>query len=324
MSTPWRTAVALIGQAILLACPAQLQALTTLSEFRTEITPCKELGGDALSFHTPEAKGLVLADSRGRIGAVLLHSKTRRDNIEELTKTMQSLITHNKPAEVLRSADGHSALILYPDISREHADSTKSLTGCNRLTALHNVRNSYNASITPHYWHESGISLRNYDNRTLLYEITLDMSAEQVGYVEIRIGKKAAHLLKPHMLIGIPPSLPTAPRQVRRISYLLGGTTPIHADESTDTYLCRGTDEVYTLGTQQRLQQAAKKRQGIKHYFFPGLPMPNMLATISPVSPEKTPTYTEQPPPAAAPQAAPPPLSPSEARQRYIDELQKM
>lgn len=333
MKNPWRTAIALLGQAILLACPAQLQALTTLSELSKQVENTQPLQGNALTFHTDEAKVLVLANHKDKIGAVLLHSKTRKSNIAPLISELQKLITHNEQAEVYQSADKHAAIILYPKTS-EPDNFNSPIVGCNRLTALCNACELYNANTTPHFWHDSGISLRNYDKtHDLLYEITLDMSAERVEYAEIRLSKKAKSFLSGHMLTGITPDLPKDPRQVRKISYQLGGATPIHADEDNDIFICRDKNEVYTVGSRQRLLQANKKRRNIKHYLFPELPMPDKP---SPLIPEQTSHPEPQPPqpqqnkttiPANTPQepqAKPQPLTPAEARRTYIEQLQEI
>lgn len=331
MKNPWRTAIALLGQAILLACPAQLQAHTTLSELKEQVRYSTPLQEDALLFHTNEAKVLVLADKSGKIGAVLLHSKTRRSDIRALVDNLQSLISHtDRPPQVSLSDDRHSALILYPCDKDSLQDATRAIVGCDRLTALHNACNSYNGNITPHYWHGSGISLRNYDN-DLLYEITLDMSTERVEYAEIRMGKRGKSFLKAHMLTGIPPNLPLETKQIRRISYRLGGATPIHADETGDIYVSRDRCEVYTVGSQQRLQLANKSRNDIKHYIFPALNIPGPTAVFTlrpkphsqPIPPTPKPKE-EQAPPTPKPAEQPPALTPEQARRAYIEQLQKI
>lgn len=331
MKNPWRTAIALLGQAILLACPAQLQALTTLSELKEHVPCSTPLQRDALTFHTDNARVLVLADKSGKIGAVLLHSKTRRSDISALVNNLQTLITHPYgPPRVTRSDDNHAALILYPVDRDSRQEAPRAIVGCDRLTALHNACNSYNGNITPHYWHGSGISLRNYDS-DLLYEITLDMSTERVEYAEIRMSKRSKSYLKAHMLTGIPPSLPNETKQIRRISYRLGGATPIHADETGDIYISRDRCEVYTVGSQQRLQSANKSRNDIKHYIFPALSMPEPTSAFITLPQSREQTISPTPKPreekkrtSPKPAEQPPALTPEQARRAYIDQLHKI
>ncbi len=317
MSNPWRTAIAVAGTILFAVVPAQLSALTTLPELERKVTNSHRLGEDALSFHTDSARVLVLADRQGQIGAVLLHSKTRNDNISSGEEALLKLITHSELPDLRRSADKHSVLILYPNICRRQAAGHTQITGKDRLTCLYNAYRVVNSKSTPHYWHDSGVSLRNYNGKTLYFEITLDMSARQVEYAELRLSKKAPASLKAQQLCGTTISLPNSSRLVRKLSTRLGAT-PIHADEAQDTYLTL-SNEVYTMGSMARLQQANKNRRGVNHYQFPELTMPAQSTTL----PQAEESVQQQPSPSAKPQQ-PVITNPTEARRAYIEQLQKM
>lgn len=320
MSKLWRSAFILLGQTILMVCPAQLQALTTLQELQQQLQPTQQLGRDALTFHTTECRGIVLGDRSANIGAILVHSKTRANSTSATVEELTRLITHSEQADVRYSADKHSALILYPLICKASCLSTTGLTGCPRLVSLYNAANCNNSRQSPHYWHDSGISLRHYDNNKLMFEITIDMSGELVEYAEIRLakGQSSARAIA---ISNLPTNLTKAPRNtVRRLSMSLGGATPLSADETADAYLSRGKD-VYCIGTQERLHAANSARKNINHYIFPPMSMP--------VAPAQLPTEQAVPEPVAphphsTPATKQQSLSPAEARRTYIDYLQKM
>ena len=318
MSKLWRTAFLLLGQTILMVCPAQLQAITTLPELEQQLTPTQRLGRDALSFHTAEGRVIILADRSGNIGAMLIHSKTRANNIIPMVEELTRRISHSDQADVRYSADKHSALVLYPEICKTATLGSTGLTNCTRLVSLYNAGNSCS---TPHHWHDSGVSLRQYNNDKLSFEITIDMSRERVEYTELRLAKGISSA-RAIAISGLPSNLSKAPRNtVRRLSMSLGGATPLSADETADVYLSRGKD-VYCIGTQERLQAANSARDNINHYIFPPLSMPPAPAQLSIAQPE--PAHVAQPTPPTAPTAEPQQLSPAEARRAYIERLQKM
>ena len=318
MSKLWRTAFLLLGQTILMVCPAQLQAITTLPELEQQLTPTQRLGRDALSFHTAEGRVIILADRSGNIGAMLIHSKTRANNIIPTVEELTRRISHSDQADVRYSADKHSALVLYPEICKTATLGSTGLTNCTRLVSLYNASNSCS---TPHHWHDSGISLRQYNNDKLSFEITIDMSRERVEYTELRLAKGSSSA-RAIAISGLPSNLSKAPRNtVRRLSMSLGGATPLIADETADVYLSRGKD-VYCIGTQERLQAANSARNNINHYIFPPLSMPPTPAQLLSAQPE--PAHVAQPTPPATPTAESQQLSPAEARRAYIERLQKM
>ncbi len=313
----WHSAFILMGQTILMVCPAQLHAITTLTELEQQLQSTQRSGRDALTFHTGESRMLALGDSRGNIGAVLVHSKTRASNTVSTVEELTRRITHTEQADVRYSADKHSAIILYPEICKAAGHGSTGLTNCPRLVALYNAGNRNNSRQTPHYWHDSGVSVRHYDNNKLSFEITVDMSRERVEYAEIRLAKKTSSS-QAIAISGLRPNLSKAPRNtVRRLSMSLGGATPLSADEMADIYLSRGKD-VYCIGTQERLQAANSARHNINHYIFPPLSMPSAPAQLSPAQAEP------QTQPSITPSTEQQPLSPSEARRAYIDYLQKM
>lgn len=328
MSKLWRTAFTLLGQTILMVCPAQLQAITTLHELEQQLKPTQRIGRDALTFHTAECRGLVLGDRHANIGAILVHSKTRANSTASTVGELTQLITHPEQADIRYSADKHSAIILYPEICRAARLNTTGLTGCPRLVSLYNAGNCNNSRQTPHYWHDSGVSLRNYVSNKLTFEITIDMSKELVDYAEIRLAKGVSST-RAFDISGLPTNLTKAPRNtIRRISMSLGGATPLSADETTDTYLSRSKD-VYCTGSQERLQAANSIRNNINHYIFPPMGMPAAPAQFSssttapqpaaqPLSPTPQPQSTE--PSITESQS----LSPAEARRAYIEYLKKL
>ena len=317
----WRTAFMLLGQTILVVCPAQLQALTTLPELEQQLQPTQRFGKDALTFHTGESRVLILADRSGNIGAMLVHSKTRANSITSTVEELTRRITHTEQADVRYSADKHSALILYPEICKSACLGSTGLTNCPRLVAIYNASNRNNGSQTPHYWHDSGVSLRHYDNDKLNFEITVDMSRERVEYAEIRLAKGTSSS-RAIAISGLPPNLSKAPRNtIRRLSMSLGGATPLSEDEMADIYLSRGKD-VYCVGTQERLHAANSARSGINHYIFPPLNMPSAPVQLTTTQPEPKPV--EQPQTPSIPATEHQSLSPTEARRAYIEYLQKM
>lgn len=318
MSTPWRTAIAAAGTIFFAVVPAQLSALTTLPELQAQLNNCHRSGNDALSYHTDNARVLVLANQLGEIGAVLLHSKTRSSNLTASEEELLKLITHAERPDVRRSDDGHSVLILYPNICHRQATPHTQITGKDRLSCLYNAYRAVNSKNTPHYWHGSGVSLRNYNGKNLHFEITLDMSAPRVEYAELRMSKKAPAKLNIKQLCGTTLSIPKSLRLVRKLTSQLGGATPIHADEETDTYLTLSKD-VYTMGSMARLEQANKNRRGVNHYQFPELVMPEQSATLS-----QAPQAVQQPPPPPAAPQQPAITDPTQARRIYIEQLQKM
>lgn len=321
MSKLWRTAFILLGQTILMVCPAQLQAITTLPELEQQLSPTRRNGRDALTFHTPESRVLVLADRSGNIGAMLIHSKTRANSITSTVEELTRRITHAEQADVRYSADKHSALILYPEICKAARLGSTGLTNCPRLVSLYNVGNCNNSVQTPHYWHDSGVSLRHYDNGKLSFEITVDMSRELVEYTEIRLAKSTSST-RAIAISGLQANLTKAPRNtIRRLSMSLGGATPLSADEMSDIYLSRGKD-VYCIGTQERLQAANSARNNINHYIFPPLSMPPAPVQLPTAQPEPSPVT--QPATPSAPITEQQSLSPAEARRAYIERLQKM
>lgn len=324
MSKLWRATFTLLGQTILMVCPAQLQAITTLHELEQQLKPTQHIGRDALTFHTTECRALVLGDRHTNIGAILVHSKTRANSTTSTVEELTQLITHLEQADIRYSADKHSAIILYPEICKAARLNCTNLTGCPRLVSLYNAGNYNNSRQTPHYWHDSGVSLRNYVNNKLTFEITIDMSKELVDYVEIRLAKGVSST-RAIDISGLPTNMSKAPRNtIRRISMSLGGATPLSADETMDTYLSRGKD-VYCTGSQERLQAANSTRNNINHYIFPPLGMPSAPTQLIPTRAEPRPaaqplTHPQPPPPATEPQI----LSPAEARRAYIEHLQKM
>lgn len=321
MSKLWRTAYLLLGQTILMVCPAQLHAITTLPELEQQLSPTQRFGRDALTFHTPESRVLVLADRRGNIGAMLIHSKTRANSITATVEELTRRITHAEQADIRYSADKHSALILYPEICKAARLGSTGLTNCPRLTSLYNAGNCNNSAQTPHYWHDSGVSLRHYNNDKLSFEITVDMSRELVEYAEIRLAKGTSST-RAIAVSGLQPNLTKAPRNtIRRLSMSLGGATPLSADETSDIYLSRGKD-VYCIGSQERLQAANSSRNNINHYIFPPLSMPPAPVQLPTAQPEPAPVV--QPTAPATPVTEQQSLSPAEARRAYIEYLQKM
>lgn len=321
MSKLWRTAFILLGQTILMVCPAQLQALTTLPELEQQLQSTQRFGRDALTFHTTESRVLALGDRKGNIGAVLVHSKTRANSIISTVEELTRRITHTEQADVRYSADKHSALILYPEICKAAGLGSTGLTNCPRLVSLYNAGNGNNSYQTPHYWHDSGVSLRHYDNNKLSFEITIDMSRELVEYAEIRLAKGTSST-RAIALSGLQANLTKAPRNtIRRLSMSLGGATPLSADETADIYLSRGKD-VYCVGTQERLHAANSTRNNINHYIFPPLSMPAAPAQLPTAQPEPRPA--EEPLTPTSPATEPQSLSPADARRAYIDYLQKM
>lgn len=320
----WQTVFLLLGQTILMVCPAQLLAITTIPELEQQLQSTQRIGRDALTFHTAESRVLALGDRRGNIGAMLVHSKTRANNTSSTVEELTRRITHAEQADVRYSADKHSALILYPKICQAACLGSAGLTNCPRLVALYIAGNRNNTYQTPHYWHDSGISLRYYNNKKLNFEITIDMSSELVEYAEIRVSKGTSSS-RAIAIAGTQPNLSKAPRYtIRRLSMSLGGATPLSADETADVYLSRGKD-VYCIGTQERLQAANRARNNINHYIFPPMSMPSAPVELSPTQTEpRTADSTPQQRPSVAPPTEHQSLSPADARRTYIDYLQKM
>ncbi len=324
----------LAGVAITMVSPAPLEAATTLAELQNELTHYSKQGEDALTFRTAGCRAMVLADSQGSIGAVLIHSITRRNSPEALVRMMSNLITHGERPVLRFSEDKHSAMLIYPEICKREAGNRKDMVSARRLTVLHNIFSNSHGSCTPYRWHESGISFRlNQSSGQLLCEITPDMSATIVEYVEIRLPRDARSALVP-AITGHDHGPRADARQLRMLSASLGGATVISNHPADATFLTRKTN-VFCLGTQTRLQEANTQRTNANHYIFPSLRFPN--TSVDTPTPEtytdtpqgeqasSTPSDTPSDTPSAEPSAPAVPMpTPEEARREYIRRLQEM
>lgn len=324
----------LAGVAITMVSPAPLEAATTLTELQNELTHYSKQGEDALTFRTDGCRAMVLADSQGTIGAVLIHSLTRRNSPEVLVQMMSRMITHGEKPVLRYSEDKHSAMLIYPEISKREAGTMKDMVSTRRLTVLHNIFSNSHGNCTPYRWHDSGISFRlNQSSGQLICEITPDMSATIVEYVEIRQPRDARAALIPN-ITGHNYGPRADARQLRMLSASLGGATIISNHPANATFLTRKTN-VFCLGTQTRLQEANTQRTNANHYIFPSLrfpdtpiPTPNPEAyTNTPQSEQASSTPSAEPSakPSAAPTAPAVPMpTPEEARREYIRALQEM
>ncbi len=323
----------LAGVAITMVSPAPLEAATTLAELQNELTHCSKQGEDALTFRTQGCRAMVLADNQGTIGAVLIHSITRRNSTEATVRMMSNLITHGEKPELRFSEDKHSAMLFYPEICKREAGNRKDMVSTRRLSVLHNIINNSHGNCTPYRWRDSGISFRVQNSGQLLCEITPDMSATIVEYVEIRQPREARAALIP-TITGHNHGPRVDSRQLRMLSASLGGATVISNHPADGTYLTRKAN-VFCLGTQTRLQEANTQRTNANHYIFPSLrfpdaPVPTPTPETNSSAPQggqgtSTPSDTHSAAPAEASTAPAIPMpTPQEARREYIRSLQEM
>ncbi len=324
----------LAGLAITMVSPAPLAAATTLTELQSELTHYTKQGEDALTFYTAGCWAMVLADSQGAIGAVLVHSITRRNSPEALVRMMSSLITHDEKPVLRYSEDKHSAMLIYPEICKREAGNLKDMVSTRRLSVLHNIFSNSHGNCTPYRWHDSGISFRlNQNSGQLICEITPDMSATIVEYVEIRQPRDARAALIPN-ITGHNYGPRADARQLRMLSAALGGATVISNHPANATFLTRKTN-VFCLGTQSRLQEANTQRTNANHYIFPSLRFPDTPVAIpapeiysnTPQSGQNSSAPSVEPSstPSVAPTTPAVPMpTPEEARREYIRTLQEM
>ncbi len=323
----------LVGVAVTMVSPAQLEAATTLTELQNELNHFSKQGEDALTFRTQGCRAMVIADSQGTIGAVLIHSITRRNSTDAVVRMMSNLITHGEKPELRFSEDKHSAMLFYPEICKREAGNRKDMVSTRRLTVLHNLISNSHGKCTPYRWHDSGISFRVQNSGQLLCEITPDMSATIVEYVEIRQPRGARAALIPN-ITGHNHGPQADARQLRMLSASLGGATVISNHPADATFLTRKTS-VFCLGTQSRLQEANTQRTNANHYIFPALrfpatPVPTPTSETISSAPQSgqassTPSDEASSAPAEAPTAPSVPMpTPEEARREYIRSLQEM
>ncbi len=302
-----------LGQTIAMVCPAQLQAVTTLDELSGQIAPLHRVDSTLISLQTESCRVLVIGNRSGKIGALLLHSKTRKDKLQPTITKFTELITHSGKPEIIYSPDEYSAIVLYTDICRRESEGRRDIVATDRLSCLFNLRQ--HNRLVPHRWHDGGVAMRGYSDDRLTCEVCPDLSSPQVEYVEIRLPKSVKSTTIPD-LTAHDYGLPGQPRELRKLSAQLNGATPLSVHPDNGTYLVRSKD-VYSLGKLARIQTAVRQRRDKDHYIFPDITIRKDIATF------RTP---EPPAPAQQPvaQPSPQPLTPPEARRSYIETLRKL
>lgn len=279
MASWWHNVLFPIGAAIAaIVAPAQLYASATLSDLEKRISNTRKMGDDALIFQTHDCNVLVLADEDENIGAILLHSKSKRIKVEDTTQLLIELTEDDESAEVRYSRDGYAAVILYPEIAEDATEENKNLAAVSRLVSVYNICQTGKGNCEPHRWHEGGISFRSYSGRSLMYEITPDLTQKIVPYVEVRTTRHGNSNTIP-TLLSHNYGLPEGSQALRMLSSRLGGATPLSADENNDTYLTRRKD-VYCLGYMNNLHRANRNRDDVGHYIFPEFIFPSDIAQV--------------------------------------------
>lgn len=324
------------GLALFLGSPL-LHALTPMEYFRKHVSPTMDSGDDGLLFHTNEGRVLVLADDRGRIGAILVHTKKRTQQAENIVNKLLPLVQSDEEPDISYSKDGYSALVFYAATAEKASGEDESIIEINRLGAIYNIRLKEDEEWLPHRWHDGGISFRYYDDGELAAEITPDLTEETVSYAEIRISNNYRALL-PTSLAGHEHRLPDNRAKLRQLSHDMSGATILSSDSFGSTHVTRRKD-VSTVGTTERLRRANKSRRDMGHYIFPEFVFPRQKANISPPSntprpkgntpaPKQNDTkLTEDNSPPAAPQQKeqrPQTYTPEQARKAYIDYLNQL
>ncbi len=260
---------------------AELYARTPLEKLRSNVSSFSLSEDDALLFHTGNKRVVVLADNAGKIGAILVHCKSRDEKVFVDERAILDLIESNEEPKIIYSKDGYSALYLYEDTASEAADDTKSIVNENRLVAVYNITRAGNNSWLPSRWHDGGVSFRCYRGK-LAAEITVDLTKEYVEYAEVRISTRFRNISPQDLLsFDSAPATRSKNKQRRTRAASLGGQV-LASDPDDDFHLILFR-EVYLIGSTDRLKDAGRNGVDLEHYIFPGFDFPVREATLKTV-----------------------------------------
>lgn len=263
---------ALFAVAVLLR--AELCAGTPLENLRARVSSSALSGKDALLFHTEQNRVVVLADQAGRIGAILVRSKSKNHKVSDETNALVSLVESAERPDISYSRDEHSAIILYRKIAENQADESRNIIGTTRLVALYNVTRAGDFAWVPYRWFEGGASFRYYAGKVAA-EITVDMTREVVEYAELRVSNRfreigAEELLAFHSGFSVRGKLAASLGKRAEV---------ISSNTLDDTHLVLRQD-VYLAGKASRLRHACQNGSDSEHHVFPALKFPAKEAVM--------------------------------------------